>query len=67
MLKITAELKGEELIITSNAEEVSVLDVYFVLATVIRDFANRLNTNPFSLLEELKVLIQIEEPEKEEE
>lgn len=67
MLKITAELKGEEIIITSNAEDVSVLDVYFVLATIIRDFADRLNTKPFKLLEELKVLIQIEEPEKEEE
>lgn len=67
MLKITAELKSEELIITSNAEDVSVLDVYFVLATVIRDFANRLDTDPFKLLEELKVFIQIEEPKKEEE
>ena len=41
------------------------LDVYFVLSTIIRDFANRLNTNPFKLIEEIKVLIQIEEPDKE--
>lgn len=66
MLKITAELKDEEINITSNAEHVSVPDVYFLLSAVIRDFADRLDTDPFKMIEELKVLIQIVELERKE-
>ncbi len=69
MIKIYAELRDGNLTISSESKDISVLDVYLVLATIMRDFAGRLNTEPLNLLEEIKVLITLMnlEIEKEEE
>lgn len=67
MIKITAELNDKKLKVSSESNDASVWDVYVVLATIMRDFANRLNMNPLNMLEEIKVMVQFIEPEKEEE
>lgn len=67
MIKITAELNDEKLKVSSESNDASVFDVYVVLATIMRDFANRLNMNPLNMLEEIKVMVQFIEPEKEDE
>lgn len=61
MIKINAELNDERLTISSRANEASVLELYYLLAMIIKDSADKVDMSPRKMLDEIKLLLPIVE------
>ena len=67
MIKINAELNDERLTISSRANGASILELYYVLAMIIKDSADKVDTSPRKLLHEIGLLVPIVELDDAEE
>ena len=61
MIKIIAELNDDRLTISSRANQASVLELYYLLATIIKDSADKIDMNTCKMIDEIKLLVSIEE------
>ena len=61
MIKINAELNDNRLTISSRANEASVLELYYLLAMIIKDSADKVDMSLCKMLDEIKVLVPIVE------
>lgn len=64
MIKINAELNDNRLTISSRANEASVLELYYLLAMIIKDSADKVDMSPRKMLDEIKLLVPIVELEE---
>lgn len=61
MIKINAELNDQRLTISSRANDASVLELYYLLAMIIKDSADKVDMSPRKMLDEIKLLVPIVE------
>lgn len=61
MIKINAELNDQRLTISSRANHASILEMYYVLAMIIKDLADKLDMSPRQMLHEVGLLVPIVE------
>lgn len=61
MIKINAELNDQRLTISSRANDASVLELYYLLAMIIKDSADKVGMSPRQMLHEIGLLVPIVE------